>query len=84
MHKHLPKSLRGKKSMELSKFINGDKKAVIQREDYNYTIVYYLSEKVIKKDVVINYRQAEDLAEDYVLAEEKKGPSFLVEKWNDV
>jgi len=24
------------------------------------------------------------MAEDYVLAEEKKGPSFLVEKWNDV
>jgi hypothetical protein len=24
------------------------------------------------------------LAEDYVLAEDKKGPSFLVEKWNDV
>lgn len=70
--------------MELSKFMNGDKKAVIQREDYNYTIVYYLNDKVIKKEVTADYQKAEDLAEDYVLAEEKKGPSFLVEKWNDV
>lgn len=69
--------------MELSKFMNGDKKAVIQREEYNYTIVYYLNDKVIKKEVTANYQKAEDLAEDYVLAEEKKGPTFLVEKWND-
>lgn len=80
----MPKSLHGKKSMEISKFINGDKRAVIQREEYNYTIVYYLSEKVIKKEIISDYQQAESLAEDYVLAEEKKGPSFLVEKWNDV
>ena len=65
--------------MELSKFMNGDKKAIVERSEYNYTIVYYLNEKVIKKEVT-----AESLAEDYVLAEEKKGPSFLVEKWNDV
>lgn len=70
--------------MELSKFMNGDKKAVIQREEYNYTIVYYLNDKVIKKEVTADYQRAEDLAEDYVLAEEKKGPSFLVEKWTDV
>jgi hypothetical protein len=70
--------------MELSKYINGDKRAVIQREDYNYTVVYYLSNKVIKKDVVTDYNKAEDLAEEYVLAEEKKGPSFLTEKWNDI
>lgn len=70
--------------MELSKFMNGDKKAVVQREEYNYTIVYYLNDKVIKKEVTADYQKAEDLAEDYVLAEEKKGPNFLVEKWNDV
>lgn len=69
--------------MELSKFMNGDKKAVIQREDYNYTIVYYLNDKVIKKEVTANYQKAEDLAEEFVLAEEKKGPAFLTEKWND-
>jgi len=70
--------------MELSKFMNGDKKAVVERADFNYTIVYYLNDKVIKKEVTADYQKAEDLAEDYVLAEEKKGPSFLVEKWNDV
>jgi hypothetical protein len=70
--------------MELSTFMNGDKKAVVQREDYNYTIVYYLNNKIIKKETTANYQQAENLAEDYVLAEEKKGPEFLVERWNDV
>jgi hypothetical protein len=70
--------------MELSKFMNGDKKAIVERSDYNYTIVYYLNEKVIKKETTADYKQAEDMAEDYVLAEEKKGPSLLVEKWNDV
>jgi hypothetical protein len=70
--------------MELSKFMNGDKKAIVERSEYNYTIVYYLNEKVIKKEITADYQKAEDMAEDYVLAEEKKGPSFLVEKWNDV
>jgi hypothetical protein len=70
--------------MELSKFMNGDKKAIVERSEYNYTIVYYLNEKVIKKETTADYKQAEDMAEDYILAEEKKGPSFLVEKWNDV
>jgi hypothetical protein len=70
--------------MELSKFMNGDKKAIVERSEYNYTIVYYLNEKVIKKETTADYKRAEDMAEDYVLAEEKKGPSFLVEKWNNV
>jgi len=70
--------------MELSKFMNGDKKAIVERADFNYTIVYYLNDKVIKKEVTADYQKAEDLAEDYVLAEEKRGPSFLVEKWNNV
>jgi len=64
--------------------MNGDKKAIVERSEYNYTIVYYLNEKVIKKEVTADYQKAEDLAEDYVLAEERKGPSFLVEKWNDI
>ena len=70
--------------MELSKFMNGDKKAIVERSEYNYTIVYYLNEKIIKKEVTADYQKAEDLAEDYVLAEDKKGPSFLVENWKDV
>ena len=70
--------------MELSKFMNGDKKAIVEGSEYNYTIVYYLNEKIIKKEVTADYQEAKAFAEDYVLAEEKKGPSFLVEKWNDV
>ncbi len=34
--------------MELSKFMNGDKKAIVERSEYNYTIVYYLNEKMLK------------------------------------
>jgi hypothetical protein len=64
--------------------MNGDKKAIVERADFNYTIVYYLNDKVIKKETTADYQRAEDLAEDYVLAEEKKGPEFLVERWNDV
>ena len=64
--------------------MNGDKKAIVERADFNYTIVYYLNDKVIKKETTADYQRAEDLAEDYVLAEEKKGPDFLVERWSDV
>ena len=65
--------------MELSKFQNGDKKAVIQREDYTYTICYYLKERLLNKEIVGDYQKAEDLAEDYILSEESKGPTFLSE-----
>lgn len=68
------------KNMELSKFLNGDKRAVIQREEYNYTISYFLKERLVNKEVVANYQRAEDLAEDYILSEESKdGPAFLSE-----
>jgi len=69
--------------MKLSTFINGDKKAIVERAEFKYTIVYYLNDKVIKKEITENYQQAEDMAENYVLAEEKKGPEFLIERWND-
>jgi hypothetical protein len=69
--------------MELSKFMNGDKKAIIERQDYNYTVVYYLNNKIISKEVTADYMKAENLAEEYVLSEEKKGPSFLIERWTD-
>ncbi len=64
--------------------MNGDKKAIVERAEYTYSIVYYLNDKVIKKETTNDYQRAEDLAEDYVLAEEKKGPDFLVERWNNV
>jgi hypothetical protein len=70
--------------MKLSTFMNGDKKAIVERAEYTYSIVYYLNDKVIKKETTNDYQRAEDLAEDYVLAEEKKGPDFLVERWNNV
>ena len=66
--------------MELSKFLNGDKRAVIQREDFTYTISYYLKERLVNKEVVSDYQKAEDLAEDFILSEESKdGPTFLSE-----
>ena len=68
--------------MELSKFTNGDKKAIVERADYTYTVSYYLKGKVIKKEVISDYAKAEDLAEDYVLSESKGGPSLLTENGN--
>ena len=65
--------------MELSKFINGDKRVTIERREYNYTISYYLKERLVNKEVVADYGQAEDLAEDFVLSEEKGGPTLLNE-----
>lgn len=67
------------KNMELSKFLNGDKKAVVVRQDFAYTVEYYLKDKILKKEVVNSYGTAEDLAEDYVLAEDKGGPTLLNE-----
>jgi hypothetical protein len=66
--------------MELSKFLNGDKQAVINREEYSYTISYYLKERLVNKEIVSSYQKAEDLAEDFILSEESKdGPTFLSE-----
>jgi hypothetical protein len=66
--------------MELSKFLNGDKQAVIQREEYSYIISYYLKERLVNKEIVSSYQKAEDLAEDFILSEESKdGPTFLSE-----
>lgn len=65
--------------MELSKFSNGDKRAIIMREDYTYTVTYYLKDKVIKKDLIANYQQAESMAEDFILSEDNKGPTLLSE-----
>lgn len=70
--------------MQLSKFMNGDKKAIVERSSFTYNVVFYLKNKVVKKEIVDNYEKAEDLAEEYVLAEDKKGPNFLVERWTDV
>ena len=65
--------------MQLSKFTNGDKKAIIERADYSYTISYYLKNKIIKKEVIADFAKAENLAENYVLMEQESGPSFLTE-----
>jgi len=65
--------------MELSKFMNGDKKAIIERKEYNYTISYYLKDRLVSKEVTSDFNKAEDLAEDFVLAEDDKGPTLLNE-----
>ena len=65
--------------MELSKFINGDKKATITREDFTYTISYYLNDRIVRKEVVSDSQKAEDLAEDYIMSESRDGPGLLNE-----
>lgn len=63
----------------MSKFQNGDKKAIIERKEYNYTISYYLKNKIVSKETTADFAKAEDLAEDFVLSEDEKGPTFLSE-----
>lgn len=65
--------------MELSSFTNGDKKAVVERKDYNYTVNYYINNKIVSKDVVGKFEDAENLAEDFVLGTDKDGPKLLNE-----
>jgi hypothetical protein len=64
--------------MELSKFTNGDKKAIIVRKEYNYTIEYYIKNKIVSKEVTADFAKAESLAEDFIL-EGNNGPTLLNE-----
>ena len=65
--------------MEMSKFTNGDKKAIIIRKEYNYTVEYYIKNKVVSREVTADYSKAEGLAETFVLEEGAGGPSLLTE-----
>lgn len=65
--------------MEMSKFTNGDKKAIIIRKEYNYTVEYYIKNKVVSREVTGDYSKAENLAENFVLEEGAGGPSLLTE-----
>lgn len=78
MHKPLLKNLFGRNNMELSKFTNGDKKAIIIRKEYNYTVEYYIKNKIISKEVTADFSKAESLAEDFIL-EGDNGPTLLTE-----
>lgn len=64
--------------MELSKFTNGDKKAIIIRKEFNYTIEYYIKNRIVSKEVTADFMRAESLAEDFVL-EGNNGPTLLNE-----
>jgi hypothetical protein len=64
--------------MELSKFTNGDKKAIIIRKEYNYTVEYYINNRIVSKEVTADFNKAESLAEDFIL-EGKGGPTLLNE-----
>lgn len=63
--------------LELSQFTNGDKRAVVQKQDNGYTITYYLNDKMLQKKIVSSYEKAQDLAEEYVI--DDGGPEFLSE-----
>jgi len=78
MHKLLLKNLFGRKNMELSKFTNGDKKAIIIRKEYNYTVEYYIKNKIVSKEVTADFNRAESLAEEFIL-EGNSGPTLLNE-----
>jgi hypothetical protein len=65
--------------MELSKFTNGDKKAIVERKDFSYTVNYYLKGRIINKEVVSDFSKAEQLAESFTLSESNNGPSLLNE-----
>ena len=78
MHKPLLKNLFGRNNMELSKFTNGDKKAIIIRQEFNYTVEYYIKNKIVSKENTADFARAESLAEDFIL-EGDNGPTLLTE-----
>ena len=78
MHKALLKNLFGRNNMELSKFTNGDKKAIIIRQEFNYTVEYYIKNKIVSKENTADFARAESLAEDFIL-EGDNGPTLLTE-----
>ena len=78
MHKPLLKNMFGRNNMELSKFTNGDKKAIIIRQEFNYTVEYYIKNKIVSKEITADFARAESLAEDFIL-EGGNGPTLLTE-----
>ena len=68
-----------RENMELSKFTNGDKKAIIIRKEYNYTVEFYLKNKIVSREVTADFSKAEALAENFTLEEGAGGPSLLTE-----
>jgi hypothetical protein len=64
--------------MELSKFTNGDKKAIIIRQEFNYTVEYYIKNKIVSKEITADFARAESLAEDFIL-EGNNGSTLLTE-----
>ena len=65
--------------MELSKFIHGDKKAIIIRQEFNYTVEYYIKNKIVSKEVTADFSKAESMAEEYILEGKENGPTLLNE-----
>jgi hypothetical protein len=64
--------------MELSKFTNGDKKAIIIRKEYNYIVEYYIKNRIVSRELTSDFSKAESLAEDFTL-EGDNGPTLLTE-----
>lgn len=63
--------------MELSQYTNGDKRAVVRKEESKYSITYYLNDKLLQKNYVSSFDKAQDLAEEFVI--DNGGPEFLSE-----
>lgn len=65
--------------MQLFKFTNGDKKAIVVRQEYNYTVECYINNKIVSREITADYQKAENLAEDFILEGQTGGPSLLNE-----
>jgi hypothetical protein len=65
--------------MELFKFINGDKKAIIESSDNSYKITFFIKDRVVNRQTLFDIIKAEDLAECYVMSESNNGPTLLIE-----
>jgi hypothetical protein len=65
--------------MELSKFTNGDKKAIVERKDHTYNVNFYVKGRIVSKEAVSDFSKAENLAENFVNSESANGPGLLNE-----
>ena len=47
-------------------------------QEFNYTVEYYIKNKIVSKEITADFARAESLAEDFIL-EGDNGPTLLTE-----
>jgi hypothetical protein len=65
--------------MVVNEFYNGDKKAVIRKNDNRWQVVMYLNSRVIQMTDAISENTARNIAEDYVNESAPGSPLLLKE-----